>query len=66
MRRADCIWLVMVLAAALAFSIWGLPYFTQLGYPAWSLLVYGFFVLLFIYGRPNRVSGGKTARKIHR
>jgi hypothetical protein len=30
MQRADCIWLIMVMVAALAFSVWGLPYFTQL------------------------------------
>jgi hypothetical protein len=30
MQRADCTWLIMVVAAALAFSVWGLPYFTQL------------------------------------
>jgi hypothetical protein len=30
MQRADCIWLIMVVVAALAFSVWGLPYFTQL------------------------------------
>ena len=54
----------MVVVAALAFSVWGLPYFTQLGYPSWSLLVYGFFVLLFIYGRPNRLRSRKARKKI--
>ena len=51
MQCSDWIWLAWVLAAALAFSVWGLPYFTQLGYPLWSLIVYAFFVVLFIYGR---------------
>ena len=64
MQRSDCIWLAMVLAAALAFSIWGLPYFTQLGHPAWSILVYAFFVILFIYGRANRLPSGKNAKKL--
>ena len=64
MQRSDCIWLGIVLASALAFSIWGLPYFTQLGYPNWSILVYVFFVLLFIYGRANhRVRDRKTRKK---
>jgi hypothetical protein len=64
MPRSDCIWLVIVLASALAFSVWGLPYFTQLGYPKWSILVYVFFVLLFIYGRANhRVRERKTSKK---
>jgi hypothetical protein len=53
-------------AAALAFSVWGLPYFTQLGYPKWSILVYAFFVLLFIYGRANRAHTSKTRKKPER
>jgi hypothetical protein len=64
MQRCDYIWLGVVLASALAFSIWGLPYFTQLGYPKWSLMVYAFFVVLFIYGRANhRVRDHKTRKK---
>lgn len=54
MQKRDCLWLVMVVAAALAFSVWGLPYFSQLGHPMLSLLVYGFFVIIFLYGRANR------------
>lgn len=53
----------MVVVAALAFSVWGLPYFTQLGHPGWALLVYAFFVLLFIYGRANRVCARKLRDK---
>jgi hypothetical protein len=63
MRRRDCIWLIAVVLSALAFSVWGLPYFTQLGHPAWSILVYAFFVVLFIYGRANRVRFHKTRTK---
>jgi membrane protein implicated in regulation of membrane protease activity len=63
MQRGDCIWLIVVALSALAFSVWGLPYFTQLGHPAWSILVYAFFVLLFIYGRANRVRTRKTPKK---
>ncbi len=66
MQRADCMWLIIVVAAALAFSVWGLPYFTQLGHPAWSIIVYAFFVLLFIYGRANRVRTNKTGKKAER
>ncbi len=66
MQRSDCIWLVMVALGALAFSVWGLPYFTQLGHPAWSILVYAFFVLLFIYGRANRKRFQNGQKKFHR
>ena len=66
MQRADCIWLIMVMVAALAFSVWGLPYFTQLGHPTWSVLVYAFFALLFIYGRANCVRSSKTRKKLER
>jgi membrane protein implicated in regulation of membrane protease activity len=54
MQRSDFVWLLWVLAGALAFSVWGLPYFTQLGYPLLSILVYAFFAVLFLYGRANR------------
>lgn len=64
MQRCDIVWLLIVVAAALAFSVWGLPYFTQLGHPAWSILVYAFFVLLFIYGRANRVRANKSRKKL--
>ncbi len=43
----------MVLAAVLAFSIWGLPYFSQLGHPLLSIVVYAFFAVMFLYGRAN-------------
>ena len=54
MQRCDFVWLLWVLAGVLAFSVWGPPYFTQLGHPLLSLLVYAFFVVLFLYGRANR------------
>lgn len=66
MQRADCTWLIMVMVAALAFSVWGLPYSIQLGHPKWSVLVYAFFVLLFIYGRANRGRSRKTRKKLER
>jgi hypothetical protein len=66
MQRSDCIWLIVVVLSVLAFSVWGLPYFTQLGHPAWSVVVYVFFVLLFIYGRANRVRNSKSRRKAER
>jgi hypothetical protein len=66
MQRKDWIWLIVVVLSALAFSVWGLTYFTQLGHPAWSILVYAFFVLVFIYGRANRVRRRKTRNKIER
>ena len=64
MQRADCIWSIMVVVAALAFSVWGLPYSIQLGHPKWPVLVYAFFVLLFIYGRANR--GRSRDKKLER
>jgi hypothetical protein len=54
----------MVVVAALAFSVWGLPYSIQLGHPKWPVLVYAFFVLLFIYGRANR--GRSRDKKLER
>ena len=47
---------VVVVAAAAALSIFGLPYFSQLGHPLWSILVYLFFAVLFLYGRNNRLA----------
>ncbi len=55
MQKADIRWLLLVLAAVLLFSIFGLPYFTQTGHELWAILVYGFFVVIFLYGRCNRV-----------
>jgi lipopolysaccharide export LptBFGC system permease protein LptF len=66
MQRWDYIWLIVVVLSALAFSVWGLPYFTQLGHPAWSILVYAFFVVLFIYGRANRKRSNNGQKKLHR
>lgn len=63
MQKCDWVWLLVVVLSAVAFSIWGLPYFTQLGHPRWSILVYAFFVTLFIYGRANPVRRNKRARK---
>ena len=54
MQRCDIPWLIGVILAALAFSQWGLPYFTQLGHPHLAWLVYGFLVVIFLYGRANR------------
>jgi hypothetical protein len=54
MWKTDVKWLLMVLAAVALFSIFGLPYFTRLGHPWWSILVYAFFTVIFLYGRCNR------------
>ncbi len=63
MQKCDCVWLLVVALAAVVFSIWGLPYFTQLGHPLWSLIVYAFFVTLFVYGRANRARHHKRTPK---
>ena len=55
MQTRDIGWLLMVLAAVVLFSIYGLPYFTQTGHTPWAILVYGFFAVLFLYGRCNRL-----------
>lgn len=54
MQRSDTGWLLVIIAAVLAFSVWGLPYFSQLGHPMLSIMVYAFFVVIFLYGRSNR------------
>jgi len=55
MQRSDTPWLIGVIVTAIVFSIFGMPYFSQLGHPLWSLIVYAFFVVLFLYGRNNRL-----------
>lgn len=55
MQKSDTGWLIGVLLAVLLFSVFGLPYFSQLGHPLWSILVYAFFFVIFLYGRANRL-----------
>lgn len=55
MQKCDARWLCGVLLAVLLFSVFGLPYFSQLGHPLWSILVYVFFAVIFLYGRSNRL-----------
>ena len=54
MQKCDIFWLLLVVAAAILFSIFGLPYFTQTGHESWAVMVYAFFVVTFLYGRANR------------
>lgn len=63
MQKSDATWLLLVVAAALLFSVFGLPYFSQLGHPVLSVLVYAFLVVIFIYGRNNRLPRGYRRRK---
>lgn len=53
MLKGDVRWFFLVLAAVVLFTIFGLPYFTHTGHSWWSILVYAFFAVLFIYGRCN-------------
>ena len=62
MQKTDVKWLFLVLAAVVLFSIFGLPYFTQTGHTPWAILVYGFFVVIFLYGRCNHAPK-QTTRK---
>lgn len=55
MQKSDTRWLCLMVAAALLFSVFGLPYFSQLGHPLWSILVYAFLAVIFLYGRNNRL-----------
>lgn len=55
MQKCDTTWLVGVVLAVILFSVFGLPYFSQLGHPLWSILVYAFLFVLFLYGRANRL-----------
>jgi len=63
MQKCDVRWLLMVLAAVILFSIFGLPYFTQSGHQMWAILVYGFFVVVFLYGRANRLHKPSSRRE---
>ena len=53
MQKSDTKWLFFIVAVALLFSVFGLPYFSQLGHPIWSVLVYAFLAVIFLYGRNN-------------
>ena len=53
MHKCDTKWLLLVIAAVILFSIFGLPYFSQTGHEPWAVLVYAFFVVIFLYGRAN-------------
>ena len=63
MQRSDCIWLIVMVVVALAFSVWGLPYFTQLGHPPWSIPVYAVLLVIFLYGRANRPPRGSKLQQ---
>jgi RsiW-degrading membrane proteinase PrsW (M82 family) len=54
-QKTDIRWLLLVLAAVVLFSIFGLPYFTQTGHTPWAIVVYAFFAVMFLYGRCNHV-----------
>ena len=56
MQKCDIRWLLLVVAAVILFSVFGLPYFTQTGHSMWAIMVYAFFVVIFLYGRANRLS----------
>jgi hypothetical protein len=61
-QKCDVRWLLLVVAAAILFSIFGLPYFTQTGHEGWAIVVYAFFAVMFLYGRSNR-SGNRVGSK---
>ncbi len=64
MQKSDTKWLLVVLAAAILFTIFGLPYFSRFGYGLWAILVYFFFFVAFLYGRHNRPPKHPRYRKI--
>jgi heme A synthase len=46
--------LLVIVAVAMVFTMFGLPYFSRFGHGLWAILVYLFLLVLFIYGRRNR------------
>jgi hypothetical protein len=63
MLLRDMAWLLFVVAAAVLFTIFGLPYFTQSGHGLWAIPVYVFFAVLFLYGRCNRLPKQPTRKQ---
>ncbi len=54
MQKSDIRWLIVVLSAAILFTIFGLPYFSRFGQGLWAVFVYFFLFVAFVYGRNNR------------
>lgn len=54
MQKSDTKWLLIVLATAILFTIFVLPYFSRFGYGLWTAPIYLFFLVAFLYGRHNR------------
>ena len=63
MQKRDLGWLLLVLAAVILFSTFGLPYFTQTGHDGWAVVVYAFFAVIFLYGRCNHVPKHSSRRQ---
>jgi hypothetical protein len=63
MQKCDVRWFLLVVVAAILFSIFGLPYFTQTGHTAWAIVVYAFFAVIFLYGRSNRRASSDPRRE---
>ena len=55
MQWSDVKWLLTVLAMAILFTIFVLPYFSRFGYGLWTAPVYIAFFVAFLYGRCNRL-----------
>jgi len=54
MHWSDVRWLLIVAVAATLFTILVFPYFSRFGYANWTIPVYVFFFVVFLYGRANR------------
>lgn len=54
MQWSDVKWLLVVVVAATLFTIVVFPYFSRFGYAHWTIPVYVFFFVAFLYGRDNR------------
>ncbi len=63
MQKCDIWWLLVIVAAAIIFTIFGLPYFSRYGYGLWAILVYFFLFVLFLYGRSNRRPKQNSSRQ---
>ena len=54
MQKSDVKWLLVVAVAATLFTILVFPFFSRFGYASWTIPVYVFFFVAFLYGRCNR------------
>jgi uncharacterized membrane protein YkvI len=62
-QKCDVWWLLVIVAAAIVFTVFGLPYFSRYGYGLLGILVYFFLFVVFLYGRSNRLPKQDSPRQ---